>query len=347
MIHYYRSVLRIFIIVSGTLFCKAAQADQSGHYVTNSLEKISQHCYSLKEKKFSIQRLEGCSNQVYLITNISPPYQKYVLRIPLGKKFIFYLNNPGHVEAYNNDMINSLGIGSEIIYFDNSTNAFLFNYIENIKTLKECDFENIEILENAVNILKRLHKSELKLYNRKRLFLEINVMSTIIESHYKNSLPKHFKSITGKLKEIKEIYENLEITFVPCHNDPNPSNFLQTIDGLKLIDWEYSGNNDPAWDLAYLSLTAGLNEQFDQQMFKIYDENEDEFLYERFVVTKALIQFWRFLWLRYQLIIENKALSEKEFIKFSNERFKSCEEIIDSQDFKVAYEKLSNYNKKL
>ena len=39
---------------------------------------------------------------------------------------------------------------------------------------------------------------------------------------------------------------------------PVPGNLLDTGERVYVIDWEYSGMNDPVWDLADLSVEAGL-----------------------------------------------------------------------------------------
>jgi thiamine kinase-like enzyme len=36
---------------------------------------------------------------------------------------------------------------------------------------------------------------------------------------------------------------------VPCHNDLLADNFIEQNDRLRLVDWEYSGNGDPAFEL--------------------------------------------------------------------------------------------------
>lgn len=45
---------------------------------------------------------------------------------------------------------------------------------------------------------------------------------------------------------------------VPIHGDPVPANLLATLSGIVLIDWDYAGMGDPAWDIAYFALEAGL-----------------------------------------------------------------------------------------
>ena len=49
--------------------------------------------------------------------------------------------------------------------------------------------------------------------------------------------------------------------FKPCHNDLVAENFIKDIHGkIYLIDWEYSGMNDPMWDFAALFLESNFTE---------------------------------------------------------------------------------------
>ena len=57
---------------------------------------------------------------------------------------------------------------------------------------------------------------------------------------------------------------------VPCHNDPWPANLLDADGRIYLIDWEYSGMNDPMWDLADLSVEAGFGPEQDRTMMEVY-----------------------------------------------------------------------------
>lgn len=38
----------------------------------------------------------------------------------------------------------------------------------------------------------------------------------------------------------------------PCHNDPNPANFIDSPDGLMLVDWQTSAMADPDWEAGIL-----------------------------------------------------------------------------------------------
>lgn len=54
----------------------------------------------------------------------------------------------------------------------------------------------------------------------------------------------------------------LGVTLTPCHNDLVAENFVKGLDGkIHLIDWEYSGMNDPLWDLAALFIESSFQKR--------------------------------------------------------------------------------------
>ena len=61
----------------------------------------------------------------------------------------------------------------------------------------------------------------------------------------------------------------------PCHNDLVPENFVMSGEGrMYLIDWEYSGYNDPMWDLASHLLESGFDEDEEELFFQYYFQRE-------------------------------------------------------------------------
>jgi Ser/Thr protein kinase RdoA (MazF antagonist) len=56
----------------------------------------------------------------------------------------------------------------------------------------------------------------------------------------------------------------------PCHCDPTGANLLDTGERVWLVDWEYSGMNDPMWDLAYLSVQSDFDPALDEALLAAY-----------------------------------------------------------------------------
>ena len=56
----------------------------------------------------------------------------------------------------------------------------------------------------------------------------------------------------------------------PCHCDPLCENFLDTGERMWIVDWEYSGMNDPLWDLGDLSVEGEFGPEEDEELLAAY-----------------------------------------------------------------------------
>ena len=74
------------------------------------------------------------------------------------------------------------------------------------------------------------------------------------------------------------------IVFVPCHVDHWTANYLynDTIDDLKLTDFEYASMNDVGWDFAGISTTNYFTEAMDKEWIREYYGYYDEVQFARF-----------------------------------------------------------------
>ena len=57
---------------------------------------------------------------------------------------------------------------------------------------------------------------------------------------------------------------------VACHCDPLCENFLDTGERMWIVDWEYSGMNDPMWDLGDLSVEGQVRRAPGEEMMRAY-----------------------------------------------------------------------------
>ena len=56
----------------------------------------------------------------------------------------------------------------------------------------------------------------------------------------------------------------------PCHNDLLAANFVRVAQRLWIVDWEYAGMGDPAFDLANFAVNNGLDEDGDRELLEAY-----------------------------------------------------------------------------
>ncbi|MGL4897337.1 MAG: phosphotransferase family protein, partial [Cetobacterium sp.] len=79
---------------------------------------------------------------------------------------------------------------------------------------------------------------------------------------------------------LEKILKKNRMIIVACHNDTVPENFIKNDKNeIFLIDWEYSGMNDPMWDLAAHFLESSFSPKeeniFLENYFKKNIKKED------------------------------------------------------------------------
>ena len=63
------------------------------------------------------------------------------------------------------------------------------------------------------------------------------------------AIPGGYREHLGQLPRIEAALAAHPLATVPCHNDLLAENYLDDGERLWLVDWEYSGNNDPTFEL--------------------------------------------------------------------------------------------------
>src|SRR3712207_602500 len=117
----------------------------------------------------------------------------------------------------------------------------------------------------------------------------------------------------------------------PCHNDPWPANLLDAGGRLYLIDWEFSGMNDPMWDLGDLSVEAGFGPEQDRTMMDAYCGGcAPPVLYSRLELYKMLSDL---LWSLWGIIQYANGNPSNDFFPYIQGRLERCKDRIGSEDF--------------
>ena len=120
-------------------------------------------------------------------------------------------------------------------------------------------------------------------------------------------------------------------SLAPCHCDPLSENFLDDGTRMWVVDWEYSGMNDPIWDLGDMSVEAGLDDAGDREMMAAYCEGPvPRALYGRMVIYKAMCDL---LWTLWGLIQHANKNPVDDFWAYALRRFERCKALMATPDF--------------
>ena len=196
----------------------------------------------------------GLTNYNYIM-NIKGT--EYIIRQPGGmtNQMIDRIN-----EKVNNQIASELGMNSECVYFDEISGIKISTFIKDSKNIAVADPCSPESLRAVSTLLKKTHSSIKCFPNSFDWEHELAKYEEIV----KELNGDFFYDYEDLKKDLLDFFDkNIEQTFtLPCHNDTVPENFIVNDKGeAYLIDWEYSGMNDPAWDVAAYILESKLTEE--------------------------------------------------------------------------------------
>ena len=83
-------------------------------------------------------------------------------------------------------------------------------------------------------------------------------------------LPAGYADYRERIREIGEALAPYREKLVPCHNDLLPENVMDDGNRIFLLDFDYSGNNDPCFDLGSISVEAGYDDTQIRELAKAY-----------------------------------------------------------------------------
>ena len=160
-------------------------------------------------------------------------------------------------------MISTINIDSNLYFFDEKSGIKLSEYINNSEMLTPSNAKYN--LKKVAVILKKLHNSQIIFPNIFDPFKEMKRYEELINKE-NGKFYDGYLELKKDVFKLKEILKSFNIELVSCHNDTVPENFLKKEDSLFLIDWEYSGLNDPIWDLAAFSIESNLSDDEEKEL---------------------------------------------------------------------------------
>lgn len=227
-------------------------------------------------------------------------------------------------EKQNSELVSHLGINPEQLYFDETTGLKIARFIPEAETLNPKTAKRPENLKLVADTLKKLHTSEIEMVNEFNTFKTLSIYEQLTDKAG-GAYFDDYDEVKTQVIELKNYYEMMHVHPAPCHNDTVPENFVRsTGDILYLIDWEYSGMNDPLWDLAAFSLECGFDEKEEKLLLNYYFEGTPTVQeHERILICKI---FQDFLWSVWTLL---KEASGDDFGPYGSNRYNRAKENIE------------------
>lgn len=173
------------------------------------------------------------------------------------------------LESINNNIASEFGVNSDCIYFDENTGIKISIYIKDSLNMAQAGPYSPNHLDCVSNLMKKVHTIPIHFPNRFDWQRELAKYEKIIQQ-LNGDFFFDYKTLKEQL--VTFVQKSVEsTTLVPCHNDTVPENFIIDDTGKAyLIDWEYSGMNDPCWDVAAYMLESRLSQDAIDYLIQSY-----------------------------------------------------------------------------
>jgi thiamine kinase-like enzyme len=262
----------------------------------NLLSYISQIFPDDDAASAEILQIGGMSNKNF---KVNMNGAEYVLRVPgNGSEGMVDRAN----EEFNAIKACKLGVNPVIRYFNPVTGIKLADFIHNAETLNPATIQRHDNMKKVARIYKTVHHSQVRLKNEFNIFQEIEKYERLLEN-VNASMYDGWETVREQVMSIEGYLNELGVELCACHNDAVPENFIKAEDGtLYLIDWEYSGVNDPMADIAALFLESNFSEENQDYLLRCY--YEDEIPHNARAKIKCYEILWDSLWALWTVIKE-------------------------------------------
>jgi thiamine kinase-like enzyme len=171
-------------------------------------------------------------------------------------------------EYYNTKMAEQAGVGAPVIDHRPDLGIMLLGYL-NGKTLCNDDFQRQGVVAKVAAGCRELHRGprfrgRFDMFERQPRYLK-----TVRDNGFK--IPLDYLDHADTFARIETALTATDQTTVPCNNDLLAGNFIEDGERVWIIDYEYSGNNDPCFELGNIWSECGLSiDQLDELVTAYY-----------------------------------------------------------------------------
>ena len=206
-------------------------------------------------------------------------------------------------EAYSMEVAKELDLDGTFIYMDENEGWKISRYIANCHILNYHDHDEVE---EALRMVKKLHWAQLTSkwdFNR---WKKTNDFVALVADTPNRMDFEDFDKLYELMKSVYDCTEADKFPKILCHCDCYNPNFITDGKKMYLIDWEYSGNDDPANDIGTFICCADYTYEEALQILKQYFGRElTQRELRHYIGYVAIAAYYWFVWAVYQESVGN------------------------------------------
>jgi thiamine kinase-like enzyme len=233
--------------------------------VTTQIEEIVELVPELRGADSVSELAGGLTNTNY---KVEANGKAYVVRVSAKDAGLLAIDRENEYE--NSVAAAEAGVGAGVVAYLPERGVLVLEFIEG-RTQSPEDLRRGDKLDWVATACRKLHgarrfRDDFNMFRIRQRYLRL-----VQERGFR--LPERYLEFEPQVRRIEDAMAVRDEGTVPCNNDLLAENFIDVGDGFRLIDYEYSGNNDACFELGNVWSESNLSlDQLEELVGHYYGE---------------------------------------------------------------------------
>ncbi|HET7182616.1 MAG TPA: phosphotransferase [Candidatus Limnocylindrales bacterium] len=232
----------------------------------------------------------GITNRNFLVT-LGGARDRFVVRLAGNDTYLLGISR--EVEHAATVAAAGVGVGPEVVAFIRPEGYLVTRFIEG-RPIPEAEMRTPAHLAEAGDALRRIHNGPAI----PGLFVPFRIVEAYraLAMSRGVAIPPEYELAEAIARRIELACLTSPVELRPCHNDLLNANFIHDGTRLRIVDWEYAGMGDPAFDLGNFSSNHELDADQDAALLAAYAGTVRPEALARITIMRVLSDFREGMW---------------------------------------------------
>ncbi len=288
-----------------------------------TIEDVLQRASTFRGREVAVSELSGgLTNTNYLVEAAD---ERFVARIPGRSTELLAVDRAN--ERHNAAAAATTGISPRIVEVLEDLDVMVIEYVDGT-TMSSERLRTPAMARRIASSLRRLHAGprflkDFDMFRLTEFYLDVCAEHDV-------RIPDDFQDHLGDVSAIERALGARPLPTVPCHNDLLAENYIDDGTQLWIVDFEYSGNDDPAFELGDTAQECGFHPDLRAALCETYFGEATPALMARMDLQAVMADVGWTLWAAIQAKISSIAY---DFWGWAEERWDRARTAFGSDDF--------------
>ena len=285
------------------------------------IEEVVEAVDAWRGRSIAIEPLTGGLTNINYAVTVG---ERMFVRVPGSDTTVLAVDRAN--ELHNTVAAAETGIGARVVHSLPEHGVIVLEWIDG-RTMSNEAFAEQGMAVRVASSLQRLHAGPRFLLNFD-MFRLVETYLRVVEAR-EIAIPAGYREHLGQVQELEAALRARPLPPVPCHNDLLAENYLDDGTDLRIVDYEYSGNGDPAFELGNTCQELGWDEARVEALCAAYFGEATSALLSRMRLNMIMSDVGWTLWAAIQARIST---IDFDFWGWADERWARAAAGLDSDD---------------